>query len=91
MTLPIAESNPEVAQTGVCQSDWLKEYTQNTVFTQDSFETLVKRLSACKRFVFDLETDSLDYMTANCWLGIFGGQRQLLCSCCHDYLDAPVQ
>jgi DNA polymerase-1 len=62
MTLPIVESNPEVSQTGVCQSDWLKEYTQNTVFTQDSFETLVKRLSACKRFVFDLETDSLDYM-----------------------------
>ena len=92
MTLPIVESNPEVSQTGVCQSDWLKEYTQNTVFTQDSFETLVKRLSACKRFVFDLETDSLDYMNGKIVGWVFLVDKDsFYVPVAHDYLDAPVQ
>ncbi|CAC9521151.1 DNA polymerase I (EC 2.7.7.7) [uncultured Gammaproteobacteria bacterium] len=91
-TSPIAELSSEVSQTEVRQSDWLKEYTQNTVFTQDNFEALVKRLSTCKRFVFDLETDSLDYMNGKIVGWVFLVDKDsFYVPVAHDYLDAPAQ
>ena len=34
---PIVELSSEALQTVADQSDWLKEYTQNTIFIQDTF------------------------------------------------------
>jgi len=42
----------------------LKSYTQNLVLSEDEFESLLINLANCKSFVFDLETNSLDYMEA---------------------------
>lgn len=85
----IADLSPdEIPQS----SGWLKEYTQNTVFTQDHFETLVKRLKVCRCFVFDLETDSLDYMNAKIVGWVFLVDKDsFYIPVAHDYLNVPIQ
>ncbi len=90
--LSTTEISHEVPQIEKKQSNWLKEYTQNIVFTQDSFEILVKRLMVCESFVFDLETDSLDYMNAKIvgWVFLMD-KDSFYIPVAHDYLDAPTQ
>ncbi len=91
-TPPTVESTPEMPQTEALQPDWLKEYTQNTIFTQNNFETLVNRLSTCQRFVFDLETNSLDYMHAKIVGWVFLVDKDsFYIPVAHDYLEAPAQ
>lgn len=83
---------PEVANAETPQSDWLSHYTQSTILTQVKFEALVKRLEACKSFVFDLETDSLDYMNAKIIGWVFLVDKDsFYVPVAHDYLDTPIQ
>ncbi len=42
----------------------LQEFTQTLILKQADFESLLKQLSESTSFVFDLETNSLDYMNA---------------------------
>ena len=50
----------------------LQEFTQTLILKQADFESLLKQLSECASFVFDLETNSLDYMNAeDCWASVF--------------------
>ncbi len=88
----LTDPTPEVAKIETPQADWLNNYTQSTVFTQAAFEALVKRLEMCKSFVFDLETDSLDYMNAKIvgWVFLVDKDSFYL-PVAHDYLDAPAQ
>lgn len=73
-------------------SDWTKKYTQCIVLKQTNFDALVKRLKACKHFVFDLETTSLDYMNAKIVGWVFLVDKDsFYIPVGHDYLDAPIQ
>ncbi len=87
-TAPITE----IAQAEKPQSDWLVDYTQSVIFTQVDFEYLVKRLKACKNFVFDLETTSLNYMNAQIvgWVFLLD-KDSFYIPVAHDYLDTPTQ
>ena len=50
----------------------LQEFTQTLILKQADFESLLKQLSKSTSFVFDLETNSLDYMNAeDCWTSVF--------------------
>ena len=70
----------------------LQEFTQKLILKQADFESLLKQLSESTSFVFDLETNSLDYMNAEIVGLVFLLDKQ---SCyvpvAHDYLDAPEQ
>ena len=70
----------------------LKSYTQNLVLSEDKFESLLMKLANCKSFVFDLETNSLDYMEAEIVGFVFLlGKASYYIPVAHDYLDAPDQ
>ena len=70
----------------------LKSYTQNLVLSEDEFESLLINLANCKSFVFDLETNSLDYMEAEIVGFVFLlGKESYYIPVAHDYLDAPDQ
>jgi DNA polymerase-1 len=70
----------------------LKSYTQNLVLSEDEFESLLIKLANCKSFVFDLETNSLDYMEAEIVGFVFLlGKESYYIPVAHDYLDAPDQ
>lgn len=89
---PIKPISEVVAKAETPQSNWLNHYTQSTILTQGEFEALIKRLEVCKSFVFDLETDSLDYMNAKIVGWVFLVDKDsFYIPVAHDYLDAPIQ
>ena len=60
----------------------LKSYTQILVLSEDEFKSLLIKLANCKSFVFDLETNSLDYMEAEIVGFVFFTRKgELLHSC----------
>jgi DNA polymerase-1 len=70
----------------------LEGYSQTTVLDEAIFTTMVDRLKRCKRFVVDLETNSLDYMNAKIVGWVFLIERDsFYIPVAHDYLDAPKQ
>ena len=70
----------------------LEGYSQNLVLTEEGFSGLLTKLSSSKSFVFDLETNSLDYMEAEIVGLVFLVEKDsYYVPVAHDYLDAPVQ
>ena len=70
----------------------LNEFTQALILEQADFKSLLKQLSNCTSFVFDLETNSLDYMNAEVVGLVFLLDKQsYYLPVAHDYLDAPEQ
>ena len=70
----------------------LKGYSQNLILSQVDFDNLLSQLLASKSFVFDLETNSLDYMEAQIVGFVFLIDKQsYYLPVAHDYIDAPVQ
>ena len=70
----------------------LKGYSQNLILSQVDFDNLLSQLLACKSFVFDLETNSLDYMEAQIVGFVFLIDKQsYYLPVAHDYIAAPVQ
>lgn len=70
----------------------MDDYTKSLVLTEDEFTLLLSRLSSSKSFVFDLETNSLDYMEAEIVGFVFLIEKSsYYVPVAHDYLDAPVQ
>ena len=70
----------------------MDNYTKSLVLTEDEFTLLLSKLSSSKSFVFDLETNSLDYMEAEIVGFVFLIEKSsYYVPVAHDYLDAPVQ
>ena len=70
----------------------MDDYTKSLVLTEDEFTLLLSKLSSSKSFVFDLETNSLDYMEAEIVGFVFIIEKSsYYVPVAHDYLDAPVQ
>ena len=70
----------------------LNEFTQTLILEQADFKSLLKQLSNCTSFVFDLETNSLDYMNAEVvGLAFLLDKQSYYLPVAHDYLDAPEQ
>jgi len=70
----------------------LEGYSQNLVLTEEDFSRLLTNLSNSESFVFDLETNSLDYMEAEIVGLVFLIEKDsYYLPVAHDYLDAPVQ
>ncbi|MDC0491672.1 DNA polymerase I [Candidatus Pseudothioglobus singularis] len=81
---------PESPNTDVKIS--MDDYTKSLVLTEDEFTLLLSKLSSSKSFVFDLETNSLDYMEAEIVGFVFLIEKSsYYVPVAHDYLDAPVQ
>ena len=70
----------------------IDDYTKSLVLTEDEFTLLLSKLSSSKSFVFDLETNSLDYMEAEIVGFVFLIEKSsYYLPVAHDYLDAPAQ
>ena len=70
----------------------MDDYTQSLVLAEDEFTLLLSKLSSSQSFVFDLETNSLDYMEAKIVGFVFLVEKSsYYVPVAHDYLDAPVQ
>ena len=70
----------------------IKDYSQRLILKKSDFEGLVRDLYESNSFVFDLETNSLDYMNAEVvGLVFLLGMRSYYVPVGHDYLDAPEQ
>ena len=70
----------------------MDDYTKSLVLTEDEFSLLLSKLSSSNSFVFDLETNSLDYMEAEIVGFVFLIEKSsYYVPVAHDYLDAPVQ
>ena len=70
----------------------LEGYTQTTIFGKQAFEDLLVRLNSSKEFVFDLETNSLDYMSAEIvGLVFLVVKDSFYLPVAHNYVGAPEQ
>ncbi len=70
----------------------LEDYTKELILSEDGFESLLSKLSSSESFVFDLETNSLDYMEAQIVGFVFLVEKNsYYLPVAHDYLDAPIQ
>jgi len=70
----------------------LQGYSQNLILNQADFDDVLRQLSECSSFVFDLETNSLDYMEAQIVGFVFLiDKSSYYLPVAHDYLDAPAQ
>ena len=70
----------------------MDDYSTELILTEDDFSTLISKLSSSEYFVFDLETNSLDYMEAQIVGFVFLiNKNSYYLPVAHDYLDAPVQ
>ena len=86
------EAPTEVEEKILENSELLQGYSQNLILSQGDFDDLLKQLIACKSFVFDLETNSLDYMEAQIVGFVFLIDKQsYYLPVAHDYIDAPAQ
>lgn len=64
-----------------------------TILDEETFAIWLNKLNQCRLFAFDLETDSLDTLSANIIglsFAIAAGEAAYL-PVAHDYLDAPAQ
>ena len=90
----VVESDVSIEIEGAVEEnkELLKEYSQNLILSQVDFDNLLSQLLASKSFVFDLETNSLDYMEAQIVGFVFLINKQsYYLPVAHDYIDAPVQ
>ena len=89
--MAIQSENPAPEATLPVQ-DLTKDYSQTTVLDVSVFSKVVERLQSCNGFVFDLETNSLDYMNAQIvgWVFLID-QDSFYIPVAHDYLDSPKQ
>ena len=70
----------------------IEGYTKELILSEDGFESLLSKLSSSESFVFDLETNSLDYMEAQIVGFVFLVEKNsYYLPVAHDYLDAPIQ
>ena len=70
----------------------IDSYSQSLILNEDDFSLLLTKLSSSEVFVFDLETNSLDYMQAEIVGLVFLMKKEsYYVPIGHDYLDAPVQ
>lgn len=70
----------------------LSNFSQNLVLQETEFEKFLGRLKQADSFVFDLETNSLDYMNASIVGFVFLLEKDsYYIPVAHDYLDAPKQ
>ena len=70
----------------------IQGYTKELILSEDGFESLLSKLSSSESFVFDLETNSLDYMEAQIVGFVFLVEKNsYYLPVAHDYLDAPIQ
>ena len=70
----------------------IDSYSQSLILNEDDFSLLLTKLSNSEVFVFDLETNSLDYMQAEIVGLVFLMEKEsYYIPIGHDYLDAPVQ
>jgi len=70
----------------------LSRYTQTLVLDDEAFESMLVKLDKAKTFVIDLETTSLDYMTAAIvgWVLLIDSDSFYV-PVGHDYIGAPKQ
>ena len=86
------ETPVDVEEKAAENTKLLQGYSQHLVLCQSDFDGLLEQLSACKSFVFDLETNSLDYMEAQIVGFVFLlGKQSYYLPVAHDYIDAPAQ
>jgi len=70
----------------------MDDYSTELILSEDDFSVLISKLSSSEYFVFDLETNSLDYMEAQIVGFVFLiNKNSYYLPVAHDYLDAPVQ
>ena len=70
----------------------MDDYTKELILSEDDFERLLSKLLSSESFVFDLETNSLDYMEAQIVGFVFLVENNsYYLPVAHDYLDAPAQ
>ena len=70
----------------------MDSYTKALILSENDFETLLSKLLSSESFVFDLETNSLDYMEAQIVGFVFLIENNsYYLPVAHDYLDAPAQ
>ena len=70
----------------------MDDYSSELILSEDDFSALISKLSSSEYFVFDLETNSLDYMEAQIVGFVFLiNKNSYYLPVAHDYLDAPVQ
>ena len=70
----------------------MDDYSTELILSEDDFSALISKLSSSEYFVFDLETNSLDYMEAQIVGFVFLiNKNSYYLPVAHDYLDAPVQ
>ena len=70
----------------------MHDYSTELILSEDDFSALISKLSSSEYFVFDLETNSLDYMEAQIVGFVFLiNKNSYYLPVAHDYLDAPVQ
>lgn len=87
----VAEQVPEVTSAPV--ESTLSPENYATILDEQTFEIWLEKLNNCELFAFDLETDSLDTLSANIVglsFAVAPGEAAYL-PVAHDYLDAPAQ
>lgn len=88
------EPVPEDAEeTSDAQPASPQERQDHVIVKQSELDAWLKRLKSAKRFCFDLETTSLNYMEAEIvgiGLALDAGEAAYI-PLAHDYLDAPAQ
>ena len=86
--VPVADTT----QPNNPEGDFLKDYKQHLVLCEAEFNVFFERLSQANQIVFDLETNSLDYMNAQIvgWVFLLD-KDSFYIPVAHDYLDAPKQ
>ena len=87
----VAEQIPEATPAPV--ESTLSPENYATILDEQTFELWLEKLNNCELFAFDLETDSLDTLSANIIglsFAVAPGEAAYL-PVAHDYLDAPVQ
>ncbi|MBE0403866.1 MULTISPECIES: DNA polymerase I [Halomonas] len=87
---PVPEDTEE---TSDAQPDSRQERQDHVIVEQSELDAWLKRLKSAKRFCFDLETTSLNYMEAEIvgiGLALDAGEAAYI-PLAHDYLDAPAQ
>lgn len=87
-TALVEEAAPQPESSSVLSSDGYV-----TILDQETFDSWLEKLKRSALFAFDLETDSLDTLTANIIglsFAVAPGEAAYL-PVAHDYLDAPDQ
>ncbi|MBS0911155.1 DNA polymerase I [Tatumella sp. JGM118] len=87
----VAEQIPEATPAPV--ESTLSPENYATILDEQTFELWLEKLNNCELFAFDLETDSLDTLSANIIglsFAVAPGEAAYL-PVAHDYLDAPAQ